>query len=91
MNTSHSIKTTLLTAAAAVLCSGLQFTGIDVLAAPDRTATAQTVVQLPAVLITAQRSPAQIVQQLPQVVIVGHRGSPAPAVTAQAKPMPAAT
>jgi hypothetical protein len=91
MNASHSINTTLLTAAAAVLCSVLQFTGIDVLAAPHRAAAGVSVVQLPKVLITAQRSTMQVVQQLPQVVIIGHRDGPAPAVTAQARPIPAAT
>lgn len=82
MNASQSIKSTLLTAAAAVLCSGLQFAGIDALASPRHAAAT---VQLPTVLITAQRDRAALVQQLPQVVIVGQRGNPAPAVTAQVK------
>lgn len=74
MNASLSLKTTLLTAAAALLCTGLQFTGIDSLAA--QRAVDMKVVQLPAVVITAQRDAAAttaVVQQLPQVVVVGRR------------------
>ena len=73
--TTVSIKPFLLTAAAAVLCTGLQFNGIDALAAP-RSAQAEAVVQqLPAVLVTAKREgvASASVQQLPQVVVVGRR------------------
>jgi len=89
MNPSHSIKSTLMTALAAVLCSGLQFAGIDNLAAP-RSATAEaSVAQLPTVLITARRDSMTVVQRLPQVVVVGQRSDSAQALTAQAKAMPA--
>ena len=73
--TTVSIKPFLLTAAAAVLCTGLQFNAVDALAAP-RSARAEAVVQqLPTVLVTAKREGAAptSVQQLPQVVVVGRR------------------
>lgn len=77
MNTTPvSIKPILLTAAAAVLCTGLQFTGIDALAAPRSAKAEATVLQLPMVLVTAPREAtvaATTVQQLPQVVIVARR------------------
>ena len=77
MNTTFPLKSTLLTAAAALLCTGLQIAGIDSLATPRSTAADAQVVQLPTVLISAQReTSAAAVQQLPQVVVVGRRLEP---------------
>lgn len=90
MNTTHSLKTTLLTAAAAVLCTGVQFTSIDSLAAARTASVGAHVVQLPAVLITARREPMTLaVQQLPQMVIVARRADGVRTVTAQATARPA--
>ena len=80
MNTSISLKSTLMTAAAAVLCTALQIAGIDSLATPRSAAADVQVAQLPKVLINAQReTPLAAVQQLPQVVVVGRRLDPATA------------
>ena len=69
-----SIKSTLLTVAAAVVCTGSVFAAIDSLAAPRAARTDAQIVQLPMVVVSAQRDgPAVAVQQLPQVVVVGQR------------------
>lgn len=75
MNTTVSLKPMLLTAAAAVLCTGLQFTGIDAIATPRSAEAQATVLQLPLVVVTAKREAAgaTTVQQLPQVVVVARR------------------
>lgn len=83
--TNHPLKSTLLTAAAALLCTGLQFAGIDSLAAPRSIGAEASIVQLPLVVVTAQReSEVLAVQQLPQVVVIGRRLDLATA-TAQSK------
>jgi hypothetical protein len=80
---SHSLKSTLLTAAAALLCTGLQFSGIDALSTPRHVDAQAQVLQLPLVFIGAHREAAPVeVQKLPQVVIVGQR-STATTVAAQ--------
>jgi hypothetical protein len=82
MTTIHPLKSMLLIAAAAVLCTGLQLAGIDALAATRHAAAEPTVVQLPLVLVTAPRDISSAsVQQLPQVVVTGRRAATA---TAQA-------
>ena len=86
MNTTTvSLKPILLTAAAAILCTGLQFSGIDTLAAPRSAAIETRIVQLPKVWVVAPREAAVAanVQRLPQVVVVGRRLDRAPG-TAQA-------
>jgi hypothetical protein len=85
MPTIRPMKSTLLTAAAALLCTGLQLGGMDSQAAAGGAATATAkIVQLPTVRITAQReTAARPVQQLPLVMVVGRR---LPAQTARAEP-----
>jgi len=84
MNTHPPLKSTLLIAAAALLCAGLQLAGIDTLVASRSAPAPEQVVQLPRVLVTGERSSATVaVQTLPQVVIVGHRGNAGQTVTAQ--------
>ena len=75
MNCTVSLKPVLLTAAAALLCTGLQFGGIDALAAPRAAHAEAAVLQLPTVLVIAKREAAvaTAVQQLPQVVVVARR------------------
>ena len=86
MNTVRPIESTLLIAAAALLCAGLQIASIESLAAPRGAATPIAVVQLPTVQVSAQRAASSVaVQQLPQVVVVAHRDGAAGTVTAQAK------
>ena len=85
MNHNLSLKSTLLTAAAALLCTGLQLAGIDSLAVTRGSTAGPQVVQLPTVLVSAQRDAAPTaVQQLPPVLVVGRR-SDAGALTAQAR------
>lgn len=55
MNTTASLKPVLLTTAAALLCTGLQFSGIDALAAPRSARIEAQIVQLPAVSVVARR------------------------------------
>lgn len=86
MTHATSLESTLLIAAAALLCAGLQLAGIDSLAAPHRAPADRQVVQLPTVLVTAERATARTaVQRLPQVVIVGQRDAAAQTVTAQTR------
>ena len=75
MNTTASLKPILLTTAAALLCSGLQFSGIDALAAPRSARAEAHIVQLPTVSVVAQRDAtlAMSVQRLPQVMVVARR------------------
>ncbi len=75
MNTTASLKPALLTAAAALLCTGLQFSGIDALAAPRSARVEAHIAQLPTVLVVAQReaSEAMSVQRLPQVTVITRR------------------
>lgn len=77
MTTSASIKTVLLIAIASVCATGFELAGIDSLAAPREPIARQAAVQLPTVVITAQREARAVaeVQQLPRMVIVGHRES----------------
>lgn len=75
MNTSTSIKTVLLIAIASVFATGMELAGIDSLAAPREPIARQAVVQLPTVVVTAQREArgVAVVQQLPRMVIVAQR------------------
>lgn len=68
-----SIQTTLATAAAAVVLSAAQFTGIASLATPRATAPAETsTAQLPLVVVTGARFEAFAEpMQLPTVVVTG--------------------
>jgi hypothetical protein len=85
MNTTHSLRSTLSIAVLALLCSGLQIAGIDSLATPRGARVEAQVVQLPTVLVSAERTTASPpVRQLPRVVIVGRRGEAEGAVTALA-------
>jgi hypothetical protein len=71
MTTRLSLKSTLLIAAAALVCAGLQAANAS--DAPK----AMQVVQLPTVVVTAKRAaPVVVVQQLPKVVVVGRRTVP---------------
>ena len=73
MTTRFSLKSTLLVAAAALVCAGLQ---ASVANASD-TPKAMQIVQLPRVVVTAKReAPAVIVQQLPKVVVLRKRTVP---------------
>jgi hypothetical protein len=86
MKTVRPFESTLLIAAAALLCAGVQIASIESLAAPRGTATPITVVQLPTVQVSAQREAASVaVQQLPQVVVVARRDGTAGTMTAQAR------
>lgn len=75
MNASTPLKTVLLIAIASVFATGVELASIDSLAAPREPITRQAVVQLPTVVVTAQRESQAVatVRQLPRVVIVLHR------------------
>ena len=83
---SHSLKSTLFTAAAALLCTGLQFSGIDSLSTPRKVVAEAQAVQLPLVFIGVQHEAAPPeVRKLPQVVIVGQRNNGTATVAAHAR------
>ena len=86
MKTVRPFESTLLIAAAALLCAGLQIAGIGSLAERRSAASPLDVVQLPTVQVSAQREAASVaVQQLPQVVVVAHRDGAAGTMTAQVR------
>jgi len=74
MNTTRPLRITLLTAATALLCTGLQLLAIDTIAIAGNAPSASSIVHLPQVLVSQAREPNAIsVTQLPQVMVVGHR------------------
>lgn len=85
MNASTSIKSVVLIALASVFATGVELAGIDSLATPRAPITRQAVVQLPTVVVEAQRDVAAVteVEQLPTVVITAQRGATAVATVQQ--------
>lgn len=79
------IQTTLATAAAAVVLSAAQLTGIDSLAKPRLVEAVASPAYLPLVVVTASRAPVELaateVASLPRVVVSAR----AERVTAQAR------
>lgn len=76
MNASRlSIQSTLATAAAAVVLTAAQFSGIDSLATPRAAQAAAAPTHLPLVVVSARRSEAEMmtaaVVSLPRVVVSG--------------------
>ncbi|MCO5124587.1 MAG: hypothetical protein M9915_12695 [Rhizobacter sp.] len=71
------VKTVMLIAIASVFATGIELAGIDTLAAPRAAEARRTVVQLPTVVVTAQREALANVEvrQLPRVVITANRAT----------------
>ena len=87
MYASTSIKPVLLIALASVFATTVELAGIDALAAPRAPiATQASTVQLPTVVVTAQREVPTVaeVQQLPRVVVTAQRD----ATIAQVRQLP---
>ena len=75
MTTRFSLRSTLVTVAAAVLCAGLQLTASIAVAGDAPKAVG--VEQLPKVIVTAKREASVVaVQKLPKVVVIGRRTAP---------------
>ena len=71
-NSPLAIRSTLLTAAVAVFCTGIQLATIDSLAQPRGAHAAVQLVRLPTVTVSAKREAVALaVEQLPTVVVVG--------------------
>lgn len=76
---SRSLKSTVLIAAAAVVCAGVQLEGVASLAGRQPALAALSAEQLP----TSAATTTATIQRLPQVVVIGRR-SAADTATAQA-------
>ena len=75
MKNSHlAIRSTLLTAAVAVFCTGIQLATIDSLAQPRGAHAEVRLVRLPTVTISAKREAVDLaVERLPTIVVIGQR------------------
>ena len=73
-NSPLAIRSTLLTAAVAVFCTGIQLAAVDSLAQQRGAQAAVQLVRLPTVTVSAKREAVALaVEQLPTVVVVGQR------------------